>query len=192
MPIFLFTGLSGAGKTTLAASVKKSLALVQLSVQVIDGDIYRQTLCKDLGFSKQDRIENLKRLGEVAASIALLNDVVIIAAISPYEEARQILIQQTSAEIIWIQCDMNILKERDTKGLYRKAMLPTNHPEKVENLTGINDVYEAPPQVHLTINTTDSSIENSTAIICKYLLNSLQQSAVKTFHSTTPTLHLQQ
>jgi adenylylsulfate kinase len=175
MPIFLFTGLSGAGKSTLAASVKKSMALVQLSVHIIDGDMYRQTLCKDLGFSKQDRIENLKRLGEVAISLAPLYNVLIIAAISPYEAARQVLVQQANAQIVWIQCDMDILKVRDTKGLYYKAMLPANHPERIENLTGINDVYEPPLQAHLTINTTTSSIENSTSIICNYIINSLQQ-----------------
>lgn len=191
MPIFLFTGLSGAGKTTLAASVKQALALVQLSVNIIDGDAYRQTLCKDLGFSKQDRIENLKRLGEVATSIAPLYDVVIIAAISPYEAARQILVQQAEAQIVWIQCDLDVLTARDTKGLYRKAMLPKNHPDRIENLTGVNDVYEVPQNAHLTINTTDSTIENSTNTICKYILASLQQSVFKTLHSNLPTLHLQ-
>lgn len=191
MPIFLFTGLSGAGKTTLATSVKQALALVQLSVYIIDGDAYRQTLCKDLGFSKQDRIENLKRLGEVAVSIAPLYDVVIIAAISPYEASRQMLVQQTDAQIVWIKCDLDILTARDTKGLYRKALLPTNHPEKIVNLTGINDVYEAPLKAHLIVNTRNASIENSTAIICKYLLTSLQQSVLKTLHSNLPTLHLQ-
>lgn len=191
MPIFLFTGLSGAGKTTLAASVKQALALVQLSVQVIDGDAYRQTLCKDLGFSKQDRIENLKRLGDVAISIEPLYDVVIIAAISPYEAARQMLVKQANARIVWIQCDLDVLTARDTKGLYRKAMLPINHPDKIENLTGVNDVYELPLHMHLTINTTDSSIEKSTAIISKYILTSLQQRVLKTLHSNLPTLHLQ-
>jgi adenylylsulfate kinase len=191
MPIFLFTGLSGAGKSTLATSVKKALALVQLAVQVIDGDIYRQTLCKDLGFSKQDRIENLKRLGEVAVSIEPLFDVVIIAAISPYEKARQMLVQQANAQIIWIQCDIDTLKVRDTKGLYHKAMLPVNHPDRIENLTGVNDVYETPLQPHLTVNTSNASVEKCTSIICNYILNSLQQSVLKTLHSKLPTLHLQ-
>jgi adenylylsulfate kinase-like enzyme len=86
-----------------------------------------------------------------------------------------VLVQQADAQIVWIQCDMDTLKLRDTKGLYRKAMLPTNHPERIENLTGVNDVYEPPLQAHLTINTTTSSIENSTSIICNYILNSLQQ-----------------
>jgi adenylyl-sulfate kinase len=191
MPIFLFTGLSGTGKTTLAVSIKQALALVQLSVEIIDGDVYRQTLCEDLGFSKQDRIENLRRLGEVAISIAPLYDVVIIAAISPYETARQLLVQKAGAHLIWIQCDLEILTNRDTKGLYRKAFLPNHHPEKIANLTGVNDVYEAPLQAHLIVNTSHSSIEESTAIICKYLLTSLQQSVPKTLHSKLPTLHLQ-
>lgn len=191
MPIFLFTGLSGAGKSTLAASVKQALALVQLSVHVIDGDAYRQTLCKDLGFGKQDRIENLKRLGEVAISIAPQYDVIIIAAISPYEAARQMLVQQADAQIVWIQCDLDVLTARDTKGLYRKAILPLNHPDRIENLTGVNDVYEVPLQPHLTVNTSNTSVEKCTAIICNYILNSLQQSVLKTLHSKLPTLHLQ-
>ncbi|MFC4231339.1 adenylyl-sulfate kinase [Parasediminibacterium paludis] len=191
MPIFLFTGLSGAGKTTLAVSIKQALALVQLSVEIIDGDVYRQTLCKDLGFSKHDRIENLRRLGEVAINIAPLYDIVIVAAISPFEAARQVLVQNTGAYVVWIQCELEILTDRDTKGLYRKAYLPNNHPEKIANLTGVNDVYEAPLQAHLIVNTSYSSVEESTAIICKYLLNSLQQSVPKPLHSKLPTLHLQ-
>lgn len=191
MPIFLFTGLSGAGKTTLATSVKQALALVQLSVHIIDGDAYRQTLCKDLGFSKQDRIENLKRLGEVAINLEPLYDVVIIAAISPYEEARQMLVKQTNAQIIWIKCDIKTLVARDTKGLYRKALLPNDHPDKIVNFSGVNAVYETPKQPHLIIDTCNTTLETSAAIITNHILFSLQQSVFKTLHSNLPTLHLQ-
>lgn len=192
MPIFLFTGLSGAGKTTLAEAVKRTLSYIQLSVKIIDGDSYRKTICKDLGFSKQDRIENLRRLGEDAIKNETLYDVVIISAISPYEEARKLLQTQAKTTIIWIKCSLDVLTERDTKGLYKRALLPNNHPDKVTNLTGVNDTFEVPNTANMIIDTSNTTIEKSTTIICQYLLFTLKQSHSKTLHSKMPTLHLQQ
>jgi adenylylsulfate kinase len=151
--ILQFTGLSGAGKTTLAQAVKEMLALRGIETVVIDGDVYRNTLCKDLGFSKADRCENIRRLGMVAAQAATDGNVVIIAAINPYESIRQELAQQYGAQTVWIRCSIALLAQRDTKGLYKRAALPDGHPEKINNLTGVNDVYEAPFQPRLTIDT---------------------------------------
>jgi adenylylsulfate kinase len=89
MPIIQLTGLSGAGKTTLATKVVEQLKAKGIEAILIDGDVYRKTICKDLGFSKEDRLENIKRLGLVADEFSSLGKTVIIAAINPYEAARQ-------------------------------------------------------------------------------------------------------
>jgi adenylylsulfate kinase len=156
MLILQFTGLSGAGKTTIAQRAKAVLAAGGLQAEIIDGDVYRQTICKDLGFSREDRCENIRRLGAAAASFAGSRDVAIIAAINPYESARQELKERYNAKTIWIRCAMELLLQRDTKGLYARAMLPDNHPDKIANLTGVNDVYETPLNADLIINTDTS------------------------------------
>src|SRR5439155_23541254 len=116
--------LSGAGKTTLARSVKTSLEKEGLPVEIIDGDNYRKTICKDLGFSREDRMENIRRLGSLADSFVQQQRIAIIAAINPYEEVRRELEQKYGARTVWIYCPLKVLIERDTKGLYKRAFLP--------------------------------------------------------------------
>ena len=155
------TGLSGAGKTTLAEKVKQLLEAKELKTEIIDGDVYRKTICKDLGFSKDDRCENIRRLGKAAHSFTGMTDVVIIAAINPFEEIRKELKEKYSAKTVWIKCDLPVLLARDTKGLYKRAALPDDHPEKIFNLTGVNDVYEEPLSADLVIDTGNETIERS-------------------------------
>lgn len=157
--VLQFTGLSGAGKTTLANGVKALLS--HLPIAIIDGDVYRHTLCKDLGFSNADRCENIRRLGKVAGEMSAAGQIAIIAAINPYESVRQELATAYDAKTVWVQCTIDMLTQRDTKGLYQRAALPEGHPDKLHNLTGVNDTYEAPLQPHLVINTTTITVETA-------------------------------
>lgn len=175
MPIFQFTGLSGAGKTTLAKRVAELFAIKQIPIEIIDGDVYRKTICKDLGFSKEDRMENIRRLGGVAHQFSLQNKLVIISAISPYEKARKELTINFGAKTIYIKCDIDILTQRDTKGLYKRALLPESHPDKLFHFTGINDIYEEPSNPHLVIETNLETIEASSEKIYNFIIDSIQK-----------------
>ena len=169
MLIIQFTGLSGAGKTTLAQKVNDLFEAQQIHVEVIDGDVYRTTLCKDLGFSKADRCENIRRLGKEASELAKNSDITIIAAINPYEEIRNELKVNYNAKTVWIKCAVEILSQRDTKGLYKRARLPEGHPQKISNLTGFNDVYENPTQPDLIIDTALETPEISAGKLFRFL-----------------------
>ncbi|MBW8684617.1 adenylyl-sulfate kinase [Chitinophaga rhizophila] len=175
--IIQFTGLSGAGKTTLSTALLEWGAANNISIKLVDGDVYRQTLCKDLGFSKADRLENVARLGAYAASIATSYDFVIIAAINPYEEGRRQLKEQYNAPLIWIQCDLETLISRDTKGLYRRALLPDGHPEKIHNLTGLNDTFDTPASPDLIIDTTRTDTRQALASAVAFLNQLSRQQA---------------
>lgn len=159
--IIQLTGLSGAGKTTLATKIRSGLEAAQVTVAIVDGDVYRKTICKDLGFSQADRQENIRRLGAAAAELAKNHDVVIIAAISPFEAVREELKKKYGAVVVWIKCPVDVLTIRDTKGLYKKALLPEGHPDKLYNLTGVNDIYEEPSAPELVIDTSIESIETA-------------------------------
>ncbi|OQP45725.1 adenylyl-sulfate kinase [Niastella populi] len=155
--IIQLTGLSGAGKTTLAQGVKHLLEKDALKVVIIDGDVYRKTLCKDLGFSKEDRMENIRRLGAAAFSFKDQADIIMIAAINPFEETRNELKEKYDTRTVWVKCNMPVLIERDTKGLYKRALLHDKHPDKLFNLTGINDIYEIPVSPDLVIDTSTAT-----------------------------------
>ena len=170
MLLIQLTGLSGAGKTTLAENIKRLLEVQQLKTEIVDGDIYRKTICKDLGFSKDDRCENIRRLGKAAHSFMDSKDIAIIAAINPFEQIRNELKEKYAAKTVWIRCDMNVLLERDTKGLYKRAALPDHHPEKIFNLTGVNDVYEEPASPDLIVDTGNETIEQSTQKLYQFVL----------------------
>lgn len=172
--ILQFTGLSGAGKTSIAEQVKLLLEEQGIAVEVIDGDKYRQTICKGLGFSKADRCENIRRLGLVAQTFSLQGVVAIISAINPYDEVRKELRQLYAARTVWVNCDMDVLMQRDTKGLYKRALLPDGHPDKVTNLTGINDAYEAPPDADIILDTTSESLDASVQKLMLFVINEMK------------------
>lgn len=168
------TGLSGSGKSTIAHGVKKLLECKGFHVEVIDGDIYRKKLCADLGFSKEDRHENVRRLGFVSNQFAVNGIISILAAINPYEEIRKELsLFGPHVKTVWIDCDLDLLIKRDTKQLYRKAMLPDNHPDKINNLTGVNDPYEPPQTPNLIINTTIEIEETSIKMLFDYIMQNI-------------------
>ena len=174
MLLVQFTGLSGVGKSTLANGVKKLLNEKGYRIEIIDGDIYRKILCPDLGFSKEDRNENIRRLGFVANLLATNGVIAILAAINPYEKIRKDITSYGShVKTVWINCDLETLVRRDTKKLYRRAMLSNGHPDKINNLTGINDPYEPPENADLIINTNIESEENSIKVLFNYMLQIL-------------------
>jgi adenylylsulfate kinase len=171
MIVIQLTGLSGAGKTTIACKVKDELLTSGFAAEVVDGDVYRQTVCKELGFSKEDRQESVRRLGAVAYSLIQQNKIVLIAAINPYEDIRNELKLQYGAKTVWIYCPLEVLISRDPKGLYRKALLPDDHPEKIHNLTGVNDAYEPPEHPDLLIDTSTNDIAAATAMLLQFIMN---------------------
>jgi adenylylsulfate kinase len=161
MLLIQLTGLSGAGKTTLAGMVKQLLQEEHIPVAVIDGDEYRKTLCADLGFSREDRCENIRRLGKAASIFCRQGAVAIIAAINPYQQSREELATLYQARTVYIHCPLPVLIERDTKGLYRRALLEKENPDSISNLTGVNDPYEIPECPDLMLDTSVLSLKEA-------------------------------
>jgi adenylylsulfate kinase len=172
--ILLFCGLSGAGKTTLAKNVAIELVELGIKIEIIDGDEYRQEICKDLGFSKEDRYENIRRLGFIASRFSAQGIVTVVSAINPYDDVRRELADKyDNVHIVHVDCPVNKLINRDTKGLYKRALLPDGHPDKLLNLTGINDQFDAPYDADFYINTSKNTIQQSTSMLLYYVLNNL-------------------
>lgn len=172
------TGLSGAGKTSIANIAMETLNRLGYKVELLDGDIYRQHLCHDLGFSKADRLENIRRLGFVGLMLAKHGVISILAAINPYEEARKELKNKSPlTKTVFIDCPLSVTINRDTKGLYRKAFLPPGHPEHITHFTGISDPYEIPTQPDLIIQTHTETIEQSAKQLSDFILLYISQQA---------------
>ena len=168
------TGMSGAGKSTLSLEVANRLRDRGYKVEIIDGDEYREGLCNDLGFSKEDRNANIRRLGFVSKVLARNNVISIIAAINPYDKIRNEVSEKGhNVKTVFIQCSLETLKTRDTKGLYRRALLEDGHPEKVYNFTGISDPFETPENPDLVIKTDRLSIKEAGDILEKYIIQSV-------------------
>ena len=169
------TGLSGAGKTTIAQATQERLTDLGYPVEIIDGDAYRKTLCKDLGFSEADRLESIRRLGQVGLDTIARGTIAILAVINPYETARQQLQQQSpNVKTVFINCPLSITTKRDTKGLYRRALLPKDDPDYIGHFTGISDPYEIPQNPHLIIHTHLENVEKSTQQIVDFILKNLK------------------
>ena len=162
-----FTGLSGAGKTTLARLVEKELKQRGHKVEVLDGDIVRTNLSKGLGFSKEDRDTNIRRIGFVCDLLARNDVVAIAAAISPYREIRDEIRRITTAPFIeaYVECPLNVLVERDVKGLYKRALAG-----EIKNFTGVDDPYEAPGSPEVLVNSSVETPEDSAGKIIKRLV----------------------
>lgn len=164
------TGMSAAGKTTISRAVSKKLQAQGYKVELIDGDEYRKNVTKELGFSKDDRIENIHRLGFIGKVLSRNSVIAILAAINPYEEARQDLAGM-GAKTVYIKCGLEELKRRDPKGLYELALLPDDHPDKLENFTGISDPYQEPSNPDLVIDTENETIQESVDKLYKFILD---------------------
>jgi len=154
-----FTGLSGAGKSTIATALQAELARRGRHSELLDGDEIRTHLSKGLGFSKQDRDTNIRRIGHVARLIARSGGVAITAAISPYREVRDEVRSQTPNLVeVFVRAPLDTLVERDTKGLYRKAIAG-----EIANFTGVSDPYEEPLHPEVTCDTAMESVAESVA-----------------------------
>jgi adenylyl-sulfate kinase len=156
------TGLSGAGKTTIAGMLAGELRRRGHPVEVLDGDIVRENLSRGLGFSREDRDTNIRRIGFVANLLSRNGVSVVVAAISPYEAARQEVRRTHEGRLVevYVRCPIDVLIERDTKGLYRKAL-----DGEITNLTGISDPYEPPSRPEVVVSTDLETPDESVRLI---------------------------
>ena len=160
-----FTGLSGAGKSTLSGLLSQELRGRGRKVEILDGDEVRTNLSKGLGFSKEDRDTNIKRIGYVCKLLTRNGVVAISAAISPYRDVRDFNRQQIGHFVeIYVQCSIDALAKRDVKGLYKKALAG-----EIQNFTGISDPYEAPLNAEITVDSEHETVEQSLTKILTYL-----------------------
>lgn len=161
-----FTGLSGSGKSTLATYLEPKLKELGKKVEILDGDEVRENLSKGLGFSKEDRDTNIRRIGFVANMLARNGVVAITAAISPYRDVRnEVRVRAQAAFVeVYVCCPLDVLEDRDTKGLYKKAKAGI-----IKNFTGISDPYEAPESPDVTVDTSKETIEESAEKIMEHL-----------------------
>jgi len=147
-----FTGLSGAGKSTVSALLAERLCAAGAKVELLDGDIVRTHLSRGLGYSREDRDENIRRIGFVCELLSCHGVIAIAAAISPYREVRRSVRARIPNFVeVYMECPMDVLIERDAKGLYKKALAG-----EIEHFTGVSDPYESPEAPELTIH---SSVE---------------------------------
>jgi adenylyl-sulfate kinase len=164
-----FTGLSGAGKTTLATALATELRAQGVSVEILDGDEVRTNLSKGLGFSKEDRDTNIRRIGYVSRLLARNGAGVIAAAISPYREVRGEVRWAIEAERVafievFVKCPFDVLAQRDVKGLYKKALAG-----EIREFTGVSDPYEEPDSPEVIVETDRETIEQCTNKIIQQL-----------------------
>lgn len=165
--VLWFTGLSGSGKSTLANAVDKALYQQKYRSYVLDGDNIRHGLNNDLSFRKEDRKENIRRIGEVAKLFVDSGQIVSSAFISPFREDRQLVRKMfTEGEFIeiYLNCPIQVCEHRDPKGLYRKARMG-----EIPEFTGISSPYEIPDQPEIIIDTDKMTIEQSVETVLSFL-----------------------
>ena len=159
------TGLSGAGKTTVAVALENILHQRGLLIERLDGDTVREGLTRDLGFSKEDRDKNIERVSFVAKLLSRNRVGVVASFISPYREARDKVRAQTTNFIeVFVDAPLMVCASRDVKGLYAKALAG-----ELKGFTGVDDPYEAPENPEITLHTDQETIEQSVAKIIVYL-----------------------
>jgi adenylyl-sulfate kinase len=163
-----FTGLSGAGKSTLAEALSARMKALDLAHEILDGDVVRTNLSKGLGFSKEDRDTNIRRIGFVANLLTRHGVPVITAAISPYkairEECRAMIGPERFVEV-HVHAPLDTLVERDVKGLYKKAIAG-----EIQNFTGVSDPYEAPENPAVFVDSSIEKVEDSLEKIWNHLV----------------------
>ncbi len=163
--VLWFTGLPGAGKTTLAERIRKILEDNGRRVEVLDGDEIRKGLSKDLGFSKEDREKHNERVIFVAKLLSRNGVATLVPLISPYRGVRERARSEiTNFVEVFVRCPLDVLIKRDPKGLYKKALAG-----EINNLTGLQDPYEEPLSPELIVNTNVESVEESVEKILSYL-----------------------
>jgi adenylyl-sulfate kinase len=148
-----FTGLSGAGKSTIAALLGERLRRLGARVEVLDGDVVRTHLSKGLGFSKEDRDENIRRIGFVCELLSRNGVIALVAAISPYRAVRDEVRARVGNFVeVYMECPLEVLVERDVKGLYRKALAG-----EIAHFTGVSDPYEPPLEPEVTVHSSQET-----------------------------------
>ena len=171
--IIRFTGLSGSGKSTLANLLEQKLYEKGILTYILDGDNVRTGLNRDLGFDDKARIENIRRLGEVCKLFLDAGVIVLTAFISPFRSDRETvreLVGKDNFHEVFVKCPLELCEERDVKGLYSKA-----RAGKIPNFTGIDSPYEEPTNPELLINTSDTSLEESVAMLDNYVSSLLRR-----------------
>lgn len=166
--ILWFTGLSGSGKSTLANALARVLHQRQVRTFVLDGDNIRHGLNKDLGFSPEDRVENIRRIGEVAKLFVEAGIVTMAAFISPYRSDRnqvRALVEKDEFIEVYVKCDLATCEKRDPKGLYRRA-----RAGEITNFTGIDAPYEEPLNPEVVIDTRELSVAEAVDVLLMELL----------------------
>jgi len=163
------TGLSGAGKTTLTTKLVRELRNQGLAIEVLDGDEVRTNLSKGLGFSKEDRDTNIRRIGYVSRLLSRNGVGVITAAISPYRAIRDEVRRSIEADgavfiELYVKCPIEVLAERDVKGLYKKALAG-----EIKEFTGVSDPYEEPLRPEVVVSTDQETVEESAQKILRAL-----------------------
>ena len=163
------TGLSGAGKTTLTTRIVRELRNQGLAIEVLDGDEVRTNLSKGLGFSKEDRDTNIRRIGYVSRLLSRNGVGVITAAISPYRAIRDEVRRSIEADgavfiEVYVKCPIQVLAERDVKGLYKKALAG-----EIKEFTGVSDPYEEPLAPEVVVSTDQETVEESAHKILRAL-----------------------
>ncbi|QIA62345.1 adenylyl-sulfate kinase [Vibrio astriarenae] len=170
--VLWFTGLSGAGKSTVAGALETKLAQLGYHTYLLDGDNVRHGLCKDLSFSDSDRKENIRRIGELAKLMADAGLIVLSAFISPHRSERQMvreLLPEGEFIEVFVNVPLEICEQRDPKGLYKKA-----RAGEIKNFTGIDSLYEAPesPEIDLPAGELD------VALLVDLMIESLDQKGI--------------
>ncbi|HEY1352718.1 MAG TPA: adenylyl-sulfate kinase [Ktedonobacteraceae bacterium] len=161
-----FTGLSGAGKSTLAEALARLLQELGQRVEILDGDAVRTHLSKGLGFSREDRDTNIKRIAYVCNLLTRNEVVCISAAIAPYREARAWAREQIGSFVeVYVKCPLEVCRARDVKGLYKLV-----DEGKIQHFTGVDDPYEEPEQPELVVETDKQSLADSVQAILKKLV----------------------
>ncbi|MGC9330690.1 MAG: adenylyl-sulfate kinase [Bacteroidales bacterium] len=166
------TGLSGAGKTTLAKNMEKALHNKGMLTQVLDGDNVRSGINNNLGFTEEDRYENIRRIAEVSKLLVESGVITINSFISPTDKIRQMAMDIIGKENfieIFVKAPLEVCEARDTKGLYKKA-----REGKIKNFTGINSPFEVPQNPDLVIDTHQNSIEECLNMAIEYILPKIQ------------------
>ena len=166
--VLWFTGLSGSGKSTIANEVEKSLALMNRHTFLLDGDNVRHGLNKDLGFTEADRIENIRRVGEVAKLMADAGLIVLTAFISPFRAERDMvrgMLPEGEFIEIFVDTPLDVAEARDVKGLYKKA-----RSGQLKNFTGIDSPYEAPDKPEITVNTVEMTAQEAAEFIVRQIM----------------------
>lgn len=166
--VFWFTGLSGSGKTTLVTALREQLVAREFKATIIDGDEIRRSLCRDLGFSLSDRMENVRRTAEVCRMFADAGFVVLASLISPLAAhrgmARSVVGPARFAEI-FVECPLSVCESRDPRGLYRKA-----RAGEIPQFTGIDSPYEPPEAPDFIVRTNETSVEQSVSGLVEFVL----------------------